>query len=170
MLAVLARAQQQSAVPPNVNFTANVSTTHASRNRRSVRAQRQQVIEFHRISKLQPILFKRPQISAALIWQYDVPDLEYGFGLATMPRKANGAVPNLRILAAFPLFLERCRIQAVDRENNTVYVPLTNLLGREMLKQCSVGVEKGLHLPAPQSGHHLRKLRVQNRLAQAANL
>jgi len=160
MLAVLARTQQQSAVPADIDFPPDVSPTHPGRHGRAMWAKWQQVIEFHRISKLQPIPFKRPQVGAALIWQNDVPDLEYGFRLALMTRKTKSVVPNLRILAAFPLFLERRRIQAIDREDNTVYVPLTNLFGCEMLKQCSVGVEKGLHSPAPQGRHHLRKLRV----------
>jgi hypothetical protein len=128
MLAFLTGAEEKAAVPADVGFAPDVSTAHIRGNSGAVRLERNQVMNFA-VSAICSQSLRNAQTGAVSVGENDVTNFKNGFATRVIVRECGSGFAHLQVIAAFALLFERSGIESVNRENDVVDVPTTNLFG-----------------------------------------
>ena len=127
VLAVLAGAKQQAAVPADIGFPANIAAANGGGHGGATRLQGNQVVEFNGVGNLQPVFAESAEIAARFARQDNVSDFEDRFTGESGVGKPAGGFARLPIVPALALLLKGGRVEPVNGKNDLADVPARSL-------------------------------------------
>jgi hypothetical protein len=129
VLAFLASAEKQTAIPADIGFAADIAAANFCGNGGTAGLKRNQIVELYSVGDLQPVFAEGAQVGVGFVGKNDVAYFKNGSTAGPACREILGGGADLRIVAALALTFKRLGVEAVNGQNNLVDIPITYLFG-----------------------------------------